>query len=203
MSNTFFTGEQEVRRGLEHPLGRRRLFQEAGGHYYLTILTGGLEEGLPARQIIPSILDELLSTGVEPDCLSIIIDGADGRPHTHDELAGLLGPKVAAFLRTMDVDSQKMTAVGEEAALFYEAAQASFRIVLSLTRPGEGSGTLRRLRALGSPAFAALPEDSVLSLCPPDFAITVALNDAGEIIRCFCGDFRQAEQACLDSLMQQ
>ena len=182
---------------LEHPAGQR-LFCRAAGHYYLTLLTGPEKEGIPAPGVLPYVLDELLSTGVEPDCLSIVVSRGDA-PHSHEDFCALLGTKVASFLRVMDADDRRLTDCGS-VRLFFEAAAADFRIGLFVTRaPGDCDGLLaRRMAGLASSDSPALTDAEWLAICPIHYAIVTAVDENGTLIGCFCGDTARAIENCRD-----
>ncbi len=129
------TGEEEVRRSLEYPTGTKRLGQLAFGKTNVVIITSDITRPCPSYKILPSVLDELCSAGIETECITIVFATGNHRKQTCEEMKALVGNAVFSRIRCIDADSSQCvrmgtTSRGTPVDIFREVASADLRICI-------------------------------------------------------------------------
>jgi nickel-dependent lactate racemase len=107
----------------------------------VAIVTSDLTRPTPNHKILPWLLGEI--NHVPRQNIKIIIGTGSHRPHTKDELRGLLGPEIADTFAVIDHDaldknslqSRGISASGGPVLLNREYCQADFKIVTGFIEP--------------------------------------------------------------------
>ncbi len=92
------TGQQEVVRALQHPIGTPRLQQIVQPGEKIAIITSDVTRPLPSGQVLPSLLDELYAAGVSREDITVVFALGSHRKQTPDEMKKLVGERVFAEL---------------------------------------------------------------------------------------------------------
>lgn len=129
------TGEAEVRRSMENPIGTPRLNELARGKTDIVIITSDITRPCPTFRLLPSVLDELCAAGIELECITVVFALGSHRRHTPDEMKKLAGERVFARIRCIDADASRyvhmgVTSRGTAVDIFDEVARANLRICL-------------------------------------------------------------------------
>ena len=128
------TGEREVLRALQNPIGSVRLSDIARGKKRVVIITSDITRPLPGKEVLPTVLDELYAADIKPEQITVVFALGIHRPHTEEEKRRLVGDRV--FENIHCVDSSKdyvrvgTTAMGTPVDIFSEVAEADFKICL-------------------------------------------------------------------------
>lgn len=103
------TGEDEVRRALQTPIGSPRLSQIVHPGETVAIVTSDITRPCPSYRILPSVLDELYAAGIDPKDITLVFALGSHRPHTEEERRHLAGER--AFTEISCIDADPTTAV--------------------------------------------------------------------------------------------
>lgn len=129
------TGEEEVKRSLNNPIGTDRLSQIVKKGEKVVIVTSDITRPLPSYKVIPSILDELYEVGVSPEDITVVFALGSHRPHTQEEIIQLVGERVYKEVKCIDSDandsvSMGITKGGTPVDVFRVVAEADRRICI-------------------------------------------------------------------------
>ena len=129
------TGEEEVKRSLNNPIGTGRLRQIVKKGEKVVIVTSDITRPLPSYKVIPSILDELYEVGVSPEDITVVFALGSHRPHTQEEIIQLVGERVYKEVKCIDSDandsvSMGITKGGTPVDVFRVVAEADRRICI-------------------------------------------------------------------------
>lgn len=129
------TGEEEVKRSLNNPIGTGRLSQIVKKGEKVVIVTSDITRPLPSYKVIPSILDELYEVGVSPEDITVVFALGSHRPHTQEEIIQLVGERVYKEVKCIDSDandsvSMGITKGGTPVDVFRVVAEADRRICI-------------------------------------------------------------------------
>lgn len=103
------TGEAEVRRALEQPIGSPRLRDIARPGEKIAIITSDITRPCPSYVMMPPLLDELYAAGVQPQDITLVFALGSHRRHTDAERLKLAGER--AFHEINCIDGDPATAV--------------------------------------------------------------------------------------------
>ncbi len=109
------TGEAEVRRALEHPIGSRRLGQIVKPGEKIVLITSDMTRPMPSKVVLPEILRELYEAGVSPEQITIVFALGSHRPHTEEEMKGLVGEEIYGQICCADSDPSDCVCMGKTA----------------------------------------------------------------------------------------
>lgn len=98
------TGEEEVKRALEHPIGSPRLREIVKPGEKIAIVTSDITRPMPSWTVMPPLLDELYAAGVKPEDITLIFALGSHRTHTEEEKKKLAGERAYAEIRCEDSD---------------------------------------------------------------------------------------------------
>ncbi len=98
------TGEEEVKRALEHPIGSPRLMEIVKPGEKIAIVTSDITRPMPSWTVMPPLLDELYAAGVKPEDITLIFALGSHRTHTEEEKKKLAGERAYAEIRCEDSD---------------------------------------------------------------------------------------------------
>lgn len=85
------TGQEEVIRALEHPIGAPKIEEVVCPGEKIAIITSDITRPCPTWQILPPLLDRLYAAGVKPEDITLVFALGSHRPHTAEEMQRLAG----------------------------------------------------------------------------------------------------------------
>ncbi len=107
------TGEAEVIRAIENPIGTERLCNIVCPEDKVAIITSDITRPLPSYRILPAVIDELEKGGVNKSQITIIFGLGSHRPHTEEEKRALVGDAIYdSETILMDSDPERCTELG-------------------------------------------------------------------------------------------
>lgn len=129
------TGEAEVRRALEEPIGAPRLRDMLRPGEKIAIVTSDVTRPMPTWQVMGPLLDELEAAGVRDQDVTLVFALGSHRKHTPQEMARLAGPQAMGRIRCVDSDPEDCisfgrTSRGTPVDITRVVAQADRRICL-------------------------------------------------------------------------
>jgi nickel-dependent lactate racemase len=129
------TGQEEVARALQEPIGTPRLSQIVKKGETVAIVTSDITRPLPSYQILPLILDELALAGVEKKDITIVFGLGSHRKQKPEEQKKLVGEAVYHDVKCIDGDDSDcvhygVTSRGTPVDIVRAVATADRRICL-------------------------------------------------------------------------
>jgi len=129
------TGEAEVRRALEAPIGSPRLKDIVKPGEKIAIITSDITRPCPSYKMLPALLDELYAGGIEKEDITLVFALGSHRKHTDAERLKLAGERAYNEIRCIDGDastaiSMGVTSRGTPVDIVEEVAKADRRICL-------------------------------------------------------------------------
>ena len=103
------TGEAEVRRALEQPIGSPRLRDIVKAGEKIAVITSDITRPCPSYVMMPPLLDELYAAGIRPEDITLVFALGSHRKHTDAERLKLAGER--AYNEITCVDGDPSTAV--------------------------------------------------------------------------------------------
>jgi len=103
------TGEAEVRRALEAPIGSKKLSEIVHPGEKIAIVTSDITRPCPSYVMLPPLLDELYTAGIKPADITLVFALGSHRKHTEAEKRKLAGDR--AFNEITCIDGDPSTAV--------------------------------------------------------------------------------------------
>ena len=129
------TGEAEVRRALEAPIGSPRLRELVHPGEKIAIVTSDITRPMPTYKVMPALLDELYAAGVRREDVTLVFALGSHRRHTPQEQQKLAGERAWNEIRCVDSDPDDCVHLGTTKAgtpvdITRAVAQADRRICL-------------------------------------------------------------------------
>ena len=129
------TGEAEVSRALEFPIGTPRIGQIVRPGETVAIVTSDITRPLPSYKILPQLLDELLNAGIRRQDITVVFGLGSHRKQTAEEQKKLVGEQVFAQIKCIDGDDSDCvhygyTSRGTPVDIVRAVAEADRRICL-------------------------------------------------------------------------
>ena len=129
------TGEAEVKRALEEPIGSPRLKDIVKPGEKIAIITSDITRPCPSYKMLPALLDELYAGGVQKEDITLVFALGSHRKHTDAERLKLAGERAYHEIRCIDGDaatavSMGVTSRGTPVDIVEEVAKADRRICL-------------------------------------------------------------------------
>ena len=129
------TGEEEVFRAIEEPIGTRRLRDIVKPGERVVIVTSDITRPLPTYRLMPIVLDELYAAGVNAKDTVLVFALGIHRPHTDEERKSLAGERAFSEIVCIDGDNTDcvrfgMTSRGTPVDIIRLVAEADRRICL-------------------------------------------------------------------------
>lgn len=129
------TGEAEVKRALEEPIGSKRLKDIVKPGEKIAIITSDITRPCPSYKMLPALLDELYAGGVAKEDITLVFALGSHRKHTAEERLKLAGEQAFNEIRCIDGDaatavSMGVTSRGTPVDIVEEVAKADRRICL-------------------------------------------------------------------------
>ena len=129
------TGEAEVRRALENPIGSPRLRDIVHPGETVAIITSDVTRPMPTYKVMPALLDELYAGGVRPEDITLVFALGSHRKQTDEERQRLAGERAWNEIKCVDSDPDDCigygtTSRGTPVDITRVVAQADRRICL-------------------------------------------------------------------------
>jgi len=129
------TGEAEVRRALDQPIGTLRLREIVRPGEKIAVVTSDITRPMPTYAVMPALLDELYAGGVRAEDITLVFALGSHRRHTDAERRKLAGERAWAEVACVDSDPDDcvhlgVTAAGTPVDITRVVAQADRRICL-------------------------------------------------------------------------
>lgn len=127
------TGEDEVIRAIQNPIGSERLSKLYKKGKKVVIITSDITRPVPSKYIVPHIIDELLLGGATYDDITVVFALGSHRNHTEDEKKYMVGEAVYSKVRCIDSNMNECvnlgtTSRGTPVDVFRPVAEADMRI---------------------------------------------------------------------------
>ena len=127
--------EKEVKRALENPISSKRLKDIVKPKEKIAIITSDITRPMPTKKVMPMLLDELYSAGVDPKDITLVFALGSHRKHTREEMVKLAGERAAREINLVDSDMEDcvrlgVTKRGTPVDVFRLVAEADRRICL-------------------------------------------------------------------------
>lgn len=107
------TGEAEVSRALNAPIGAPLIDQVIHPGEKIAIVTSDITRPCPTRQILPPLLDRLYEAGIKPEDITVVFALGSHRPHTVEEMQRLAGERAWGEIRCVDSDPDDCVHLGK------------------------------------------------------------------------------------------
>lgn len=129
------TGEAEVRRALENPIGTPRLGDIVHPGETVAIVTSDITRPMPSSVALPPVLEELYAAGIRKEDVTVVFGLGSHRKQTPEEQKKLVGERVYSEVRCVDGDPADcvrfgLTSRGTEVDIVRTVAEADRRICL-------------------------------------------------------------------------
>ncbi|HWR10596.1 MAG TPA: nickel-dependent lactate racemase [Rectinemataceae bacterium] len=98
------TGEAEVMRALESPIGSKRLRDIVKRGERIAIVTSDITRPMPTKSVMPALLDELYAAGACPSDIALVFALGSHRKHTEEERRYLAGDRAFSEIACVDGD---------------------------------------------------------------------------------------------------
>ena len=218
------SGQPEVIRALNEPIGTKKLSELAVGKKKVAIVSSDITRPMPTWVALPPVLAELDKAGVRREDVTVVLALGSHRTHTDAEKKKLLGECYGA-VRCVDSSDEGyihmgVTPKGTPVDIAKAVAEADFRICMGnieyhyfagysggakAIMPGVSTrdaiqANHRHMVEDGAVAGRLegnpLREDIEASLrcCPVDFILNVVLDEHKQIVRAVAGDVTLAHR---------
>jgi lactate racemase len=122
------------------PLDSPRLCELVHAGQKVVIITSDITRPCPSHLLLPPLMDELASAGVQDEDVTVVFGLGSHRKHTKEEKIALVGNVMASRLRCIDSDPEQTVLVGTTSRgtpveIFEPVVQADIRIVLGNVEP--------------------------------------------------------------------
>ena len=98
------TGEAEVARALQEPIGTPRLRDIVRPGETIAIVTSDITRPMPTAKVMPALLDELYAGGVRPEDVTLVFALGSHRRQTDEEHRKLAGERAYSEIKCVDSD---------------------------------------------------------------------------------------------------
>jgi nickel-dependent lactate racemase len=129
------TGEAEVKRALQFPVGVGRIGEIIKPGENITIITSDITRPMPTYKVMPSLLDELYAAGVNPSEIALVFALGNHRRQSNEERRRLAGERAWNEILCIDGDTSDcvhfgVTSRGTPIDIVRRVADADRRICL-------------------------------------------------------------------------
>ncbi len=107
------TGQDEVRRALENPIGSPRLGEIIKPGEKIVIITSDITRPMPTYVVMPVLLEELYAAGAKPEDITLVFALGSHREHTEEEKRHLAGEQAFSEIRCIDSDASDCVHMGD------------------------------------------------------------------------------------------
>ena len=98
------TGEDEVRRALENPIGAPRLREIVKPGERIAVITSDITRPMPTDKVMPALLDELYAAGVRREDVTLVFALGSHRAQSEEERRRLAGDRAFSEIECVDGD---------------------------------------------------------------------------------------------------
>ena len=109
------TGEEEVRRALNAPIGSPYLRDLVKPGEKIAVVTSDITRPMPTYVVMPALLDELYGAGVKPEDITLVFALGSHRCHTEEEMKKLAGERAYREIKCVDSDTSDCVHMGKTA----------------------------------------------------------------------------------------
>lgn len=106
------TGMAEVERAINNPIGSARLREIVKPGESIAIITSDITRPIPSYKVLPPLLKELKSAGVDMKDVFVVFALGSHRGHTEEEKKHLVGEEVYNEVRCIDCDPKDAVHLG-------------------------------------------------------------------------------------------
>ena len=128
------TGEEEVRRGLDDPIGSKPLGELVKPGQKVCIVTSDITRPMPSHLVLPPVLEVLNQAGVPDSDITVVFALGSHRAHTEAEKKKLVGQSVYDRVTCLDSKGEFVflgtTSRGTPVNIFKPVVDADVRICL-------------------------------------------------------------------------
>ncbi|MCQ2482879.1 MAG: nickel-dependent lactate racemase [Clostridia bacterium] len=129
------TGEAEVVRALQNPIGSPRLKDIVKKGEKIAIITSDITRPMPSYKVIPHVLDELNEAGIPDEDITVVFALGSHGGHTEERKRQIVGDKVYDRVKCIDSDMNDtkhlgVTSRGTPVDIFTPVAEADRKICL-------------------------------------------------------------------------
>ena len=110
------TGQAEVRRAMEEPIGSPRLRELVRPGERIAIVTSDITRPCPTSLMLPVVMEELQAAGVAAEDVTVVFALGSHRRHTEEEQKYLMGEEWYGRVRCVDSDTENAVHMGETPA---------------------------------------------------------------------------------------
>lgn len=103
---------QEVRNAMDNPIGSAKLKDIAAGKKKIVILASDITRPSPSHILLPPIINELLTAGLDYDNITIVFGLGYHRKHTEEEKKKLVGEDIYDKMKCIDHDINECINIG-------------------------------------------------------------------------------------------
>lgn len=96
------TGEAEVSRALDHPIGSPDIKDIVKPGEKIAIITSDITRPMPTAKVMPALLNRLYAAGVSPSDITLVFALGSHRKHTEAEKEKLAGPMAYSQIKCID-----------------------------------------------------------------------------------------------------
>ncbi len=111
--HTDCTGADSVRHALANPIGSKPLTEIVHPGEKIVIITSDITRPMPTYKVLPVVLEELFSAGIDADDITLVFALGSHRPHTEEERRMLAGDFAYEKIRCIDSDPEDCVHFGE------------------------------------------------------------------------------------------
>ena len=106
------TGEAEVLRALQNPIGSKRLREIVRPHEKIAIITSDITRPMPTAKVMPALMEELDAAGVSDSDVTVVFGLGSHRHQTESEMRHLVGDVAFERYRCVDSDPSDCVCLG-------------------------------------------------------------------------------------------
>lgn len=107
------TGQPEVIRALNNPIGTPRLKDMVHSGEKVAIITSDVTRPMPSDIVLPPLLDELYAAGISKEDVTLVFALGSHRKQTPEEMEKLVGERVFSEIRCVDGDDSDCVQYGK------------------------------------------------------------------------------------------
>jgi len=106
------TGEAEVVRALNNPIGTPKLSEIVKAGEKIAIITSDITRPMPTYKVMPALLDELYAAGINKEDITLVFALGSHRFHTPEEQKKLAGERAFNEIKCVDGDASDCVHIG-------------------------------------------------------------------------------------------
>lgn len=111
--NVDLTGADEVKRAMDNPIGSKRLKDIVKKGEKVAIITSDITRPMPSRIVLPVVVSELNSAGIQDSDITVVFAVGIHRSHTDEERKYLAGDEIYNRIKCIDSNSVGYTCIGK------------------------------------------------------------------------------------------